>query len=288
VSRLVDIFLTDDAPRPSVRDQAALEDALAALCARGKAAHPTFGVQDEVFVAHLRRCVGAEGKGLPDALYAEDLYLACACLLANESALVHLRAVCRPVLQRYLSRIRDAGAIFDEVEQRLWDAVLVGTPPRLATYSGRGPLGAWIGVSAQRLALMELRHERAERRARHEVAAQDRLASESPELAAIKQRFRVEFQRAIASAFETLDDRQRMLYRMHLVDGLTLESIAKAYRVHAATVGRWLEAARQQVIDEAKRTLQAALQLKNDEFDSLVRVLISGLDISISQVLKSR
>jgi RNA polymerase sigma-70 factor (ECF subfamily) len=285
VGRLSDIFLATNGPEHSAPDADALEAKLTDLCLRGRAAHPTFTIDDETFVAHLRLCAAPVGDGRT-TLQAEDLFLACACLRGDAAALAHLRAMGYPVLQRYLSRIRDAGAIFEEVEQRVWNAVLVGEPPRLATYSGRGPLGAWIGVTAQRMALMELRHERAERRARQEVAAHGRLADDSPELGVIKDQFREQFQRAIAGALETLDDRQRMLYRMHLVDGLPLDTIAKAYRVHGATIGRWLEAARQQVIEEAKRRLAEELPIESSEFESLARLLISDLDLNMSQALK--
>jgi RNA polymerase sigma-70 factor (ECF subfamily) len=287
VGRLVDIFTAAGGARPENVEELGIEALLGELCARGRTAHPTFAIDDEVFVAHLARCGApvADGAG---AIHAEDLYLVCACLRPNDAAIARLRAIGRPVMRRHLSSLRESRATFEEIEQRLWDAVLVGTPPRLAGYAGRGALGAWIGVTARRIALMDRRHERSERRARREVAAQDRLVAENPELAVIKHRYRAEFQRAIASALETLDDRQRMLYRMHLVDGLTLESIAKAYRVHGSTVGRWLEAARQQVLEEAKRQLKAELPSGSDDFDSLARLLASGLDISISQALKLR
>jgi RNA polymerase sigma-70 factor (ECF subfamily) len=291
VGRLVDTYVSAGAPRPADIEEAPLEAALVTLCARGRSTFPSFGLTDEEFVAHIARCGAPVEDGLT-TIHAEDLYLACACLQGhgpgNDEALARLRDIGRPVLTRYLSRIPDAKAIADEIEQRLWDAVLVGTPPRLASYAGRGALGAWLGVTAQRLALMELRHEGVERRALNELAVHENVAAANPELLAIKERFRPEFQRALAAALQTLDARQRMLYRMHLIDGLTLESIAKAYRVHAVTVGRWLGAARKQVLDETKRQLRAELPLASDDFESLARLLASGLDVDISQALKSK
>jgi RNA polymerase sigma-70 factor, ECF subfamily len=141
------------------------------LCSRGRAGHADLDLDEGVFVAHLASC-GAPIADDLSALHVEDLYLAAACLAGNEVALTRLRALGRPFIVRYLRRIGNASAILEDVEQRLWDAILVGAlkGPKLATYSGRGSLGSWIGVSAQRIALMVLRHERAETRARHEVA----------------------------------------------------------------------------------------------------------------------
>lgn len=287
MERLLNIFLAAGGQRPPLDQEASWEEGLAERYARGRAEHPSFDVDAVAFVRHLALC-GAPVAHELTLVHAADLYLACACLAANEAALATLRAATRPVLARYLSRIQGSQEIIDEIEQRLWDAVLLGSPPKLASYAGRGPLGAWLGVSAQRVALMELRHERAERRARNEVALQDRIFAESPELATIKRRFRAEFQRAVLGALETLDDRQRMLYRMHLVDGVKLEALAKIYKVHAVTVGRWLTAAHQQVLDETKRRLREELPLESDEFDSLARMLVSGLDINLSQSPKPR
>src|SRR5262249_6008490 len=139
-------------------------------------------------------------------LHAEDLYLACACLAGNSTALSKLRGESRSILARYLGRIDGVGAIFDDVEQHLWDGALMGTGegPKLRTYAGRGPLGAWIGVSGQRIAITMMRHERVEVRARQEAAAHRDLVGDDPELGAIKYRFREQFQDALEAALSTL------------------------------------------------------------------------------------
>lgn len=287
VGRLVETFVAAGGQRPGDDDDAVAEAALVALCERGRAGGAAFGVDDVTFVAHLARCRAPVGEG-PGSIHAQDLYLGCACLQGSEEALARLRAQCRPVLQRYLSRIRGAEAMLDEIEQALLDKLLVGEPPRLVTYTGRGALGAWIGISAQRLAITHLRHERAETRARREVAANVRLADSDPELAVIKERFQPEFQSAVAAALETLDDRERVLYRLHLVEGLTFESMAKTYGVHPVTIGRWLAAASQKVLERAKEQLRKTIPVSSDEFESLARLLAGHLDISISHTLKSQ
>jgi RNA polymerase sigma-70 factor (ECF subfamily) len=282
---LVKAFVAAGGTRSAEADDA-LEATLRVLCARGAASQATFGVDDEAFVAHLARCGAPVSES--QAVHVEDLYLACACLGRRPEALARLRAELRPVIQRYLRRLNGADAITDEIEQRLWDRLLVGDQPRLATYAGRGPLGAWIGISAQRLALTELQHERAEARARREVAAHGHLADGDPELAIIRERFRPEFQAAVASALETLDDRERVLYRLHVVEGLTFEQLGKTYQVHPVTVSRWLAAASQKVLQRSKEALRKTLPVSSDEFESLARLLARHLDLSISDALKSR
>jgi RNA polymerase sigma-70 factor (ECF subfamily) len=261
------------------------EGTLTDLYGRGRAAHPDLNLEDAVFSGHLGRCradLAAAG-----GLHVEDLYLACACLQGDARAISQARVTLQPSLRRYLAQVAEAAASFDEIEQRLWDSLLVGASsvPKLASYSGVGPLASWIGVTAQRIALMMFRHERAETRARDEAAAQETLLPSDPELAIIKERFRDDFQRAVESALGVLDDRDKALYRLHLVDGLTLERIGKAYGVSTSTIFRWLESARARVLDEARRRLREALDISSGEFESIARLLMSQLDVSLSRVL---
>lgn len=262
-----------------------LEGRLSELFARGRAAHPSLKVDAETFVRHL----GASGAPVLDDLHAEDLYLTCACLGHDSGAIEHLRKVYRPSLARYLARVRGAKDIFDEVEQQVWKTALVGTGdgPKLATYSGRGMLASWIGISAQRIALMILRHERVEARVREEAAVQNTIVADDPELAAIRERFREQFQAALEAALATLDDRAKRVFRLHLVDGLPLLQIAKAYRVHHETVRRWVASAREHVVEEAKRHLLRSLPVSSGEFDSIARLLMSQLDLNISVILSA-
>jgi RNA polymerase sigma-70 factor, ECF subfamily len=122
---------------------------------------------------------------------------------------------------------------------------------------------------------MSLRHELAETRARREIAARTHPAGDDPELTTIKERFRQQFHVAVETALARLDDRGKTIYRMHLIEGHTLEHIARAYGVHHSTVLRWLDTARERVLDEAKRELRATLPVSSAEFDSIARLLSS-------------
>jgi RNA polymerase sigma-70 factor (ECF subfamily) len=266
--------------------EASGETLLGELCTRGREAHPDFRLDEATFVAHLARC-GADVSGAEGSGHVADLYLACACLQGNPGALVHARLTLRPVLTRYLSRISYAAIQLDEIEQRLWEALLVGATsgPKLVGYAGLGPLASWIGVCAQRIALMMLRHERVEARVFDEAAARDDFLSVDPELATIKEHLRGHFQRAIDASLCVMTDRERALYRLHLVDGHTLERIARAYGVSTSTIFRWLEGARQRVLAEARRLLRETLTISPDEFDSIARLIVSQLELRISQIL---
>ncbi|HTA19668.1 MAG TPA: hypothetical protein VK989_10270 [Polyangia bacterium] len=265
------------------------ESDLRELCATGRAVHPDLALDDAAFVAHLGRCgatLSGAAPGEGDANVG-DLFLACAALAGVPGAVARLRERHRPHLDRALRRFGSSASLVDEVEQRLWDSILVGETgaPRLTAYAGTGPLERWLSVAAQRIAISMKRHEDAESRAKNEVTAQARFLGPDPEIEAIRVRYQRPFQRAVDAAVLVLDDRERVLYRMHFVQKLTLHQIGRAYGVSHTTVLRWLRAAGDRVLDQVKGLLRAELGLGQTEFDSLVPLLVSRLDVNISQVL---
>jgi RNA polymerase sigma-70 factor (ECF subfamily) len=274
------------ASSPSPRANSdALESLLHDLWIRGRTAYPDFDVPDEAFVAHLARC-GAVVAATGDSVHAEDLYLACACLRRDEAAIKLLVTMTRPMLTSALSRIDPSPAFVDDVQQRFWDSVLVGTistPPRLSIYSGHGALAGWVGVGAQRVALMMRRHEQAEGRAR-DAAEHGDAASHDPELAFIRDRYLDQFRAATQKALDTLDDRERMIFRLHVVDGVTIDRIARGYGVSHSTVSRWFGSARAKVVEEVERVIREELDISPADFDSLKRLVISQLDVSLSML----
>jgi RNA polymerase sigma-70 factor (ECF subfamily) len=289
---MADAFLSARGERKAPADPRALDLLLLALYTRGRAAHRDLDLEDTVFAGHLGRCDApvqnaSDGPGV----HAEDLYLCCAAVAGSSVAIEQLRRANRPVLAGYLRHIDASPAFVDEIEQRLWDALLVGTievPPKLASYAGRGPLAGWLGVTAQRLALMQRRGEAAEERATDRLGAEADLLEADPELAFVKHHLRDQFRSALNRGLEALSHRERMIFRLHLVDGLSLDRIAKMYGVAQSTVSRWMSNARERIIAEAKRVLRDEMHIAPEEYDSMARLLVSQLDLSVSRLLSSR
>jgi RNA polymerase sigma-70 factor, ECF subfamily len=264
---------------------AALEVTLEALVVRGRTAHPELTLEPARFVAHLARCGAAIDA--PD-VRAEDLFLACAAVGGEAAAVKKLQRDCRPALVKYLGRIDTTAAFLAEVEQQVWETLLVGRadgPPKLASYAGKGPLAGFVGITAQRLALTGLRKQSTEARAAAEAAAALNPALQNPELAYLKGRHQQDFHAAIRDALAVLGKRERLIYRMHLVDGLTVDRIAAAYDVSQSTVSRWLAKARATVIAEARRLLLERMQLSETDLEAILAQMLSQLDLSASQIL---
>jgi len=275
-------------PRQSAApDDEALEGMLAALYARGRRAHPALSLAATTFAAHLAGC-GACVTDDPGEDEVADLFLAAAALDGDAPAVDELRRRCWPAALRYLRRFDARAAELDDLAQELWNALLIvrdGGAPKLASYSGRGPLPAFVGIAAQRIAMNRLRHEETEARVTERAAAEMRALAGDAELVFIKQRYRDCFQAALGDALRALDDRTRVVLRMHLVDGLSVERIGKAYGVSQSTVSRWLAKGRDSVARETRRLLAEQTRMSESEFDSLWPLVASQLDLSMSHVL---
>jgi RNA polymerase sigma-70 factor (ECF subfamily) len=278
-------------PEHSVLRDLATED-LAAVCARARAAFPDLAVNDETFVRHLAGCVvevARHGVALAD-LVVEDLYLACACLIDAPGAIAAFDIRCSAPIRSALGSVAGMAVDRDELEQQLRVRLLVGgdgVPPRIASYLGQGPLGRWVGVAAQRLAISLRRSDEIEAGARDHAALDDVLSWKDPGITLAKERFRAEFQRALSEALLRAADRDRLLLRLHFVNGMTVTSIARIYGVTQPTVSRWLQAARQAIADETQRLLRERVSLSDEEIRSLAVMMGSQLDLSISRLLDS-
>jgi RNA polymerase sigma-70 factor (ECF subfamily) len=85
-----------------------------------------------------------------------------------------------------------------------------------------------------------------------------------------------------------LSDRQRTILRQQLLDGLSIDEIGALYRIHRATAARWLEQARQQVLENTRALLLERLQVRPQELDSIIRLIRSRLEVSLRQLVARR
>jgi RNA polymerase sigma-70 factor, ECF subfamily len=270
-----------------------LEDELVSACARGRAAFPELTVDDQAFVRHLARVVSGGGPGGEPlaALAIEDLYLACACLVRCEGAVATFEARHGSTIRGAIARVVPAAGA-DEARQRLLEALLVGSETsaaKIGSYAGKAPLERWLGVSAQRAALMWLRENRSETKARDAAAVEPAAGPHaSPETAYIKERYRGEFETALGDALARLSERERLLLRLTLVKGVSLERVGTMFSVSHSTASRWLAATRERLLDDVKATLGAKLGTSSSELASLAGMVASRLDLSLSALLRER
>ena len=256
---------------------------LAALVERGRRAWPELAVDEARFAAYL--AVRIDDRG--EALNVEDLCLACACIDHLPRALEIFDARYLAAVPQHLIRLDRSSAFADEVRQRLRERLFLGSdgePPRLASYSGRGPLATWVKIAAIRLALNLRRTDRDQPLA----AGDEPMIAGNPELLLLRHRYRADFDAAFRQAVAALSVEQRQLLRLHFLDSVSLGRIATLHHVDKSTISRRLQLAREALFAETERRLGARLNLKEGEAGSLMRLLRSQLgDVSVARLLRA-
>ena len=271
-------------------EPAALEGMLAKAHEDAARAWPGIALDARQFVRRLARHV-APGTDPTLALSGCDVcgvFLTEACLRQIAGAADQLDRLLVRETSVAAATIDPSPAFAAEVAQAVRIKLLApssGGPPRCAEFAGRGPLKAWLRMTALRTAL-DLRRT-AKPTEPLDVLADRPAPASSPELGAIRDRFRGDFKEAFRLALRSLDSRERTLLRLHHIDQISLVQIGRHYRVYRTTVASWLERARQKLLDSTRGALGERLSLSRAEVDSLIQLLGSQLSVSLQEVRKS-
>lgn len=273
---------TDGSSGGRLLDAASLADALESALSEARAAWPSLNLADEVFLAYLGERVASTDLA---TVRVADLYLACACVVGARGAAEAFEAEIVPAVSKAVARIDSDPTFVDDVSARVRVKLLMGDPPRVASYLGRGPLRSFAQVVALREAQTIKRKVVVEQPYDRESLLDIPLGDDDPEFAEVKRQLRGPFRRAVCSALGELDARDRTLLRLYLVDGVGSETIGRMYGVHRATIARWISAARDAVYRGTRRRLSKELELSPASVDSLMGKLATQLDITLSSFL---
>lgn len=225
--------------------------------------------------------------GMPDlGLRSADLFLAWACADGEPAALRHFEAEILSQVATYVVRFGLAPHALDEVRQKVRVKLLVGPSPGIARYRGRGPLGAWVRVTAVRIAL-DGKAEAAAAGGAAETALYDLCAplEDGPELSTFRSLYRDRFRAALEESIGALSARDKTLLRLYVADGLNIEAIGAIYGVHRATVARWFVAIRSRVRVSLFGQLGLRFQPSPSELRSLVGLLQDDIHLSARRIL---
>lgn len=253
---------------------------MASAIASARTEWPELDVPAAVFASYLRDRVSGP-ESLP-SVNVTDLYAACACSLGDARAVAAIEARYFPSVDAALSRMRLAGTVAEDVRQDLRAQLFVGAPEkpaRIAEYTGRGDLRAWLTVIATRAALKVLR--KGKREVDDDSLLEADVAQSHGELAFVKDTYRAQFATAFREALEALEDRDKTLLRHQVIDELTIDQIGAIYRVHRATAARWLEHARERLVEGTRTRFMQYARISESECKSLMRALHSQLDVTI-------
>lgn len=268
---------------------APLEQAARAFAERARAEQPALAVAPADLLRHVGARIAEEPDlaQILDQLRAGDLAVAYGCAHGDRRALEIFERRFLPEVGAFVARINSSPHFADEVRQSLRRELLLKRPDqstKIAGYSGRGPLGAWLRIVAVRTA------QKLARATGRELPSDglDRRAAEAPtpELAYLKARYQEEFRVAFSETLEGLDARDRNMLAFHFLDGLTVEAIGTIYGVNKSTITRWMARARESVVARMRELLAERLRLSVSECDSLIGLVRSQLDVSIRRFLR--
>jgi RNA polymerase sigma-70 factor (ECF subfamily) len=253
--------------------------------AAGRTAWPDVEIDRSALQAYL------EARPDADVAHANDLYLAAACLARDPRA---LHAFERSYIATFQlgSLARRPDVQVDEVRQLLAIKLLVadaGQPPALARYHGRGPLAGWVRVAATRIALDAVRRAPRDQPASDEGDVQRLAEATSVELdgalLALRERYVVEFRAALQHALGELAAHHRALLRLHYLERMTTGALAKLYQTSRNTLVRRIADARTALFEATIANLTTRVGLPPDQYETLLRLVRSQIDVSIERLL---
>jgi RNA polymerase sigma-70 factor, ECF subfamily len=214
----------------------------------------------------------------------DDFDLARRCIDGDPAALAVLEQSVLSDVRRALAHLGRSRAEIDDIVQRLRQSLLVGdgqSQPRLARYSGRGSLRRWVRTVAVRMAIRDARG--AWRAVPLDVALLEDVAfaGVEPSLHCMKEQHREAVQSALADALQSLSPIQRNALRLHVVDRVSLDQLARLYAVHRATMARWLATTRAHIRQRTLDAVAERIAASESEAESLLRLVISRLELEL-------
>ena len=262
-----------------------LQDALAEAGARARRAWPDIAVREDAFLAWLAPRVTAHaGPASLAALRIEGLALAFACVQGDAAAIATFEREHGHDIDVALARLHVPASAVADVRQRVLARLFAGPSAKIASYSGTGELGHWVRTVAARVAVSSRRG----RAPLDRVVATPSAVPDSPrdpELDWLRRQYQNEFRTAFGAALSGLDEDDRMLLRFKFVDGLTLDELARLYGIHRATVARRVAAVREDLVRATREQLGGPLRVRRQDLESLVRLVRSDFELSLSRLL---
>jgi RNA polymerase sigma-70 factor (ECF subfamily) len=255
---------------------------------RGRSRWPTLPLQFEEFFDRVQPHLATLSGVDPSDICAEDLFLVAACLSRLDGAVDQFDALVWPQLERHVRRREGDPERLAEMRQVLLVRLFVpgedGAPPRIAEYTGRGPLLVWLRMAATRL-LTDWR--RGDARLASLPDSLPLAIDRDVELSFIRGRYEQDFAVALRAALESLDDEVRLLLQLCYRERLTSDQIAVLLKTSRATAQRRVASARDALAAQLRQRLQSRLQLSQTGLEQLMGLLSSTLVPSLAAELRS-
>jgi RNA polymerase sigma-70 factor, ECF subfamily len=256
------------------------------LFSAGQAAWPGLALNYDVFELALRR--HATSASQVRDLHAADLYLAYSCGHGVNGSIVAFERRYASDMARAVTSIDSSPAFVEEIMQSARERLLVrkgSAPGKIVEYAGRASLKSWLCAVVVRMALSERRGKRLKRG--KALAAEDDsvFVGPGPDFEYLRGRYKRVFEEAVRDAIRALPTKERLLLRLNVIDGMSIDDLGRMYGVGRSTAARWLAGARRQLLHRARSQLRTRLRLTSTELESLGADMRSQLEVSVRGLL---
>lgn len=274
---------------PGLSDERSLEEALLGLYQAGAESYPEIQLSQETFIPFLARHIPAETRALQDLkmLHGAQLYLVCAYGLGDPAAQQVIEHVHMAKVRRALCGLGLPDAQQADIKQDLRRRLVEMHDPsiRRIGYSGRSDLAGWLCLSGLREARMTFR--RAAREAPLEQAMAELVPTRAhdPDLELLIQRYKTEFQSALAQATAALTVRERNLLRYYFVGQLSIDQIGRQYHIHRSTAARWVNQAQERLCMTTRERFLAMVPSQAASLPGIMALIMSRLSLSLRALL---
>jgi RNA polymerase sigma-70 factor (ECF subfamily) len=214
----------------------------------------------------------------------QDVFLACACGHGEPTALQCFHERYFHVVAAAVRSFDASPQFADEIYQRLSESLFVSGPgveAKIQRYKGQGPLAGFVRTAARRIG-MRVSAAAARFQGEEALAQEFSLASEV-ETTLHKLQCRDVINRALCIALRQLSRRERLILRMNLVEKVSTTRVAAMYKVSQPTVSRWIQRSARTIYDTVKELVCDELDIETRELDSLLSLVRSQIEITISQ-----
>lgn len=250
-------------------------DSAIALCEKYQAEHGDPSLLVDLLAGMPKEPTGDQG---------EECLLVVAATRGILSAQRQLESEYFARIPAFVASMKLDAALVDDVAQDVRQKLLVGEPPKILAYVGRGSLSALIRVTATRTAISALRKGGRETQ---ELELDRAIGELDPERRHLNDHYRVIFRDSFAAAVRSLETRERNMLRLHFLQRVTLQQLASMYGVHRATVVRQLASIREKIAKSTRHELKSHGAVGASDLESIVDLLKSRFDLSVEGLLAS-
>jgi RNA polymerase sigma-70 factor len=240
--------------------------------------YPTIQISYREFHARIKEILSSK-VSLSDAqsrikalelIHHEDVFLAMGCSRQDKIAWEYFADEYLPLLRRFSTQAcSDSGEGEDLAQEIIFKMLKEGN--RLAGYNGRGSLAGWLRTAVAHAAIDRFRRAR-RLVSLEDVSQRDALTDRVPpdeNKAFLDSRWEPVVSNAVNESMSRLAARDRLVLGLYYLRGVSLLAIGRQFRIHEATVSRWLDKLRRNIRKQVEIDLRKKHGLRTSEIHSL-------------------